>query len=431
MRKERVIFVATVTAMVWAIWRVLSTLVDLIGQIISFGDPPLTIFRWLDLSGIFILSIVFLVTVFRKKRGAASIAVWLAIFELLHMGRITLADHPLAILAVLAWIGIAVFLAKTLPKPAVKKKESWITGVWITLGMLLVLEAACDTIILNKYQPLRISEYPSMAPPPEYEADKPTLATIGSSPANLERIHRTPFSAILAKRFKGRANFLFFDAGGLASNHLLEITKRRFATLDHLDALLLYIGHQDLNAHNELRLTNNTSINDELSGSAFQVLFNQSAFIRMSLYIIWSQRYDHTYEVTDKVIEEVFSRYAANMDAIVKVAQSHKAHVFVATVSADKRVISEQSKTYMDMENAHMRGLAERFPNVTLIDFEPKLDAMYPDGPDADCQPYEPLPYSSGCGDPFHLGIKGHEILADMLEPEIEKWLQGLEQKDE
>ena len=107
-------------------------------------------FQMAYLSGIFILSIVFLVTVFRKKRVAVSIAVWLAIFELLHMGRKTLADHPLTILAVLAWIGIAVFLAKTLPKPAVKKKESWITGVWITLGMLLVLEAACDIIIHNK-----------------------------------------------------------------------------------------------------------------------------------------------------------------------------------------------------------------------------------------------------------------------------------------
>jgi lysophospholipase L1-like esterase len=431
MRKERVIFVATIAAVVWAIVRVLYTLVDLIGQINTFGDPPLTIFRWLDLSGIFILSIVFLVTVFRKKRVAVSIAVWLAIFELLHMGRKTLADHPLTILAVLAWIGIAVFLAKTLPKPAVKKKESWITGVWITLGMLLVLEAACDIIIHNKYPLLRIYEYPSMAQPPRYDSNRPTLATIGSSPANLERIHRTPFSAILAKRFEGRANFVYFEAGGLASNHLLEITKRRFATLDHLDALLLYIGHQDLNAHKEFRLAGNTTINGELSGSVFQVLFNQSNFIRMSLYVIWSQRYDHTYVVTDKIIEEVFSRYAANMDEIVKVAQSHKAHVFVATVSADKRVLSKQSKTYMDMENAHIRGLAERFPNVTLIDFEPKLDAMYPDGPDADCQPYEPLPYSSGCGDPFHLGIKGHEILADMLEPEIEKWLQGLEQKDE
>ena len=89
MRKERVIFVATITAMVWAIWRALSTLVDLIRQIISFGDPPLTIFRWLDLSGIFILSIVFLVTVFRKKRVAVPIAIWLDIFELHHMGRIT------------------------------------------------------------------------------------------------------------------------------------------------------------------------------------------------------------------------------------------------------------------------------------------------------------------------------------------------------
>ncbi len=139
---------------------------------------------------------------------------------------------------------------------------------------------------------------------------------------------------------------------------------------------------------------------------------------------MWERRYGHLADAGQQWLEEVFRHYRENVDRIVTEAGRRGVHVFAVTVQADRARISPSSLAYMQRENGYIRELPKRFPHVTLVDFEPVLDALYPGGARPDCEPYEPNPVMGGCGDPYHLGPRGHEVLADLLGPVLERWAQ-------
>ncbi len=298
-------------------------------------------------------------------------------------------------------------------------------GLHVTLALFVGLEAAAGIAIRSCYQQIMDPPDPVVRPAPEFVAGLPTFATIGSSPATVERLHDRPFSRLLAERYRGRMNFLFYRHGGLSSHRLVTIARDLMDSEPQPDALILYIGHQDYNASRGVAFLRDLDLagSDERTLTTLQWVIRQSSLVRLSLYLLWEARYGHLANRGPEWREEVFRHYSENMSRIVADAGRRGVHVFAVTVQADRSRMSAESKAYMKMENEFIRGLPARFPHVTLVDFEPVLDARYPDGARPDCEPYEPNPVTGGCGDPYHLGPRGHEVLADLLGPVLERWV--------
>lgn len=404
---------------------------DLLRQFWSLGDPPLRLVQWLDLAGLAVLSIATVVATFLGRRVAIRLALGTALFELLALGRVWLPDHPFAAWALVAWLAAAVLLVHTLPpnaRPARSARADVRIGLGITLILFVLLEAVAGILIINVYTHIQHIPDPPTALPPDYVAGLPTVATIGSSPANCERVNRRPFSAILAERHRGRFNYRFSDRGGLHSDRLVTIVDQLLQAEPRPDALILYIGHQDLNVRRGSAFLQSTGLDENAptASAAVRRLLVESSLVRLSVYLAWTHRYDFEDRLDRATVEATFRNYAKNIDHIVEAAERRGVHVFAATVAADRRGIAQESIAYMAMENTHVRGLPERFPNVTLVDFDPLLAARYPEGPTPTCEPFEADPHSNRCGDPYHLGPRGHEILADLLASEIERWEREL-----
>lgn len=363
-----------------------------------------------------------------KKRSAVVWAIFAFLFDMLYASRFNLTEAPFVLIPLFGWLVVIALLHKTIPATPLppSRLRDLKYGLLTTVGLFLFLEGAAAMLINTKFQAIYDAPAPVMSSPIEAVPTLPTIATIGSSPANLERIYDRPFSLILAERFQGRVNFLFSRAGGLHSDRLVKIAKDLMASETPPDALILYVGHQDLNASRGVAFLEHLNFlesNQHFLG-AVKVLVRQSALVRLALFLLWQNRYGHVASASPEWIQQVYERYRKNMDEIVSEAERRGIHVFASTVQAYKARVSEQSRQYMALENSYIRELPRRFSNVTLVDFEPVLDALYPDGPKPDCEPFEYNPLSGECGDPYHLGPKGHEILADTLAPAIEKWLE-------
>lgn len=365
--------------------------------------------------------------VLRKRRSAITWALFALLADLLSLGPVNLLERPVLFVPGLLWGAVIWAIPRLVPRPPVVESR-WRDlriGILATIGFFMALEVLAGWLIGSRFQRILDPPDPVIQPAIEPVAGVPTLATIGSSPANVERIHDRPFSRILAERFRGRMNFLFYREGGLPSHRLVRIVRDLLRSEKKPDALILYVGHQDYNAARGVAFLQDMDLvgDDERTLSALQWLIRRSSLVRLSLYLLWENRYGHLANNTTEWREAVFRQYAENMDRIVTEAGEHGVHVFAVTVQADRARIIEASRAYMEMENRYIRELPARFRHVTLVDFEPVLDAMYPNGPKPDCEPFEPDPILGGCGDPYHLGPRGHEVLADLLGPVLERFV--------
>lgn len=411
-------------------WRGLGSVVGSVAQAVLPEEANLPILRWLDRPAVAIASLGCAVAILRGRRSALAWAGWAILAEMLVLARWRVAENPWVVIPLVAWVVALFLLIRWLPPRPPRPESRWRdlgVGVWATLALFVGLEAMAGLAIRNAYQQILEPPDPVVQPPPEFVPGLPTFATIGSSPAMIERLRDRPFSRLLAERYRGRLNFLFYREGGLSSRRLVGIARDVMDSEPRPDALILYVGHQDYNASRGDAFLRDLDVvgGSDRAVSALKWLIRQSSLVRLSLYLLWEGRYGHLAGRGPEWRAEVFRHYSENVSRIVEDAGRRGVHVFAVTVQADRGVISEESAAYMDMENRFIRDLPSRFPHVTLVDFEPVLDARYPGGARPDCEPFEPNPVTGGCGDPYHLGPRGHEVLADLLGPALERWVES------
>lgn len=411
-------------------WRGFLSVVGFVDQAVLPKEANLPLVRWLDRPAVAIASLGCAIAVLRGRRGALAWAGWAILAEMLVVARWRVVEFPWVVVPLVAWVGAFCLLVRWLPpRPpaaASRRRDLWI-GVQVTIALFVGLEAVAGVAIRNAYQQILDPPDPVVQPAPEFVAGLPTFATIGSSPAMIERLRDRPFSRLLAERYRGRLNFLFYRHGGLSSRRLVDIARDLMDSERRPDALILYVGHQDYNASRGDAFLRDMDLvgSGDWAVSGLKWMIRQSCLVRLSLYLLWEARYGHLAGRGPEWREEVFRHFSENVSRIVEDAGRRGVHVFAVTAQADRRVISPESRAYMEMENAFIRGLPARYPQVTVVDFEPVLDARYPGGARPDCEPYEPNPVTGGCGDPYHLGPRGHEVLADLLGPVLERWVES------
>ena len=460
-------------AVLWCLYRAIGLVTRTLLDALVPVESDLPILRLVEGPAVAGFAVACAIAAARGRRVAVQCAAWAVLFELLILGRWRLVENPMSLLPLLIWAGVLWMLHRRIPREwggapslslAARKarrftlprvslarfarcaptarptgrveagsdpqpRKDLVTGLKLTIALFVGLEALAGLTIRNFYQEVLDPPTPVVNRPPAYQAGLPTFATIGSSPANVERLNDRPFSRVLSERYSGRFNFLFYRAGGLSSYRLVAIARDLMEAEQPPDALILYMGHQDLNASRGAAFLRNLDLlgSGEWIVMVVKTLVHESALVRFSLYGLWRHRYDHL-EVRDpRWVEEVFRSWSANVTWIIEEARRRGIAVFAVTAAADRSRISEASQTYLALENNFLRGLPSRYSHVVLVDFEPVLDARYPDGPRPDCEPFEPDPVRGGCGDPYHLGPRGHEILADLLGPALERWVRDRE----
>ncbi len=411
-------------------WRFVVSLPEILSHVNRLGKANLPLLYWLESPGVAIASLGCAVAGLRGRRSALAWAGWAILAELLLMTRTRVAENPWAVVPLVAWVVAFFVLLRTLP-PRIPRPESrrrdLLIGLQATLVLFVGLEALAGLAIRNAYQQILNPPDPVVQPTPEFIAGLPTLATIGSSPAMIERLSDRPFSRLLAERYQGRLNFLFYRGGGLSSYRLVTIAQDIMDSEPRPDALILYAGHQDFNASRGSAFLRDLDLvgPGERSLSALQWVIRQSSLVRLSLYLLWERRHEHKAGCDPACQDKVFRHYRENMDRIVTAAGERGIHVFAVTLQANRAAIGRESAAHMARVNEYIRALPARFGHATLVDFEPVLDARYPEGARPDCEPFEPNPVTGGCGDPYHLGPRGHEVLADLLGPVLEEWAEA------
>lgn len=414
--------------LILCLWRVLWSFDGLLGQLINPEESHLHFVRWLDKSMLIVMSIGCMVATLRGRRSAISWALWGLLADMLAQGTRRFLEDPAMVLPFLAWAAIIYLLYRIMPAPEIGRKRSDVVmGIKITLAMFVALEAISGLLIRNFYQEIYDPPDPVVKSDRPIVPGLPTFATIGSSPATVDRINNMPFTRLLAERYEGRFNFLLYRKGGLASHRLVRIAHDLMESDLRPDALILYAGHQDYNVAPGLAFLRDFDLFEEGMVPIFETLVRESSLVRLSLYMMWIAQRRYQPQRSPERRQEVFEEYAANIDKIITEAGRKGLHVFAVTVQADKGRLNEESLAYMALENGYIRELPKRFTHVTLVDFEPVLDKLYPNGPKQDCEPYEPDPVAGGCGDPFHLGPMGHKILADLIGPVLESWASARE----
>jgi hypothetical protein len=279
-------------------------------------------------------------------------------------------------------------------------------------------------VIFASYKALLVTSVAPNCSRREPVPGHPTVATLGSSPANLERQHDRPFSVLLEERLGDTINFLYFRHGGLNTDLLLRKAGELLDGDPRPSAFILYSGFQDLNQFDGLSLLRELDPVGQSSGvqRAVRWAVEQSSLLRLVLYKLWWARQSILAAPGSEKVAVVLEQYQRNIERLLALAERYGCRVFAVTLSLDRSAVAQEAGRYTDQVNDFLRSLPGRHPGITVVDFAAEIANRYPAGRLTDCEPYEAAPEAERCGDPWHLGPRGHEILAGMLEPALLAW---------
>lgn len=365
-------------------------------------------------------------SLFLGLRVAIQLTVFTALASLLFTGEDVESVANVGVVVAFASIAlvVVVFQRRLFPPAPRAVRSTWsdaLVGIRVTLFMFLALEVAASLAFHTaEFQRLRMVAEPEARPRRPPVPGRPTLSTLGSSPANLERVHDRPFTAILGDRFADRVNFVSYKRGGVNSTMLVAIARSQEAWANKPDGFIVYCGLQDYNAAAGVAFLREVDVLGR-SGFAAKVareVIRQSKGVRLALFLMKQEQYERAASASIDKARAVLRTFSLNLETIIDLAAANQQRMFVVTVSANLN-----HREYLNLLNDYLRSLPARYPHVTLVDFAAVIEAKYPSGRLADCEPYEPVPNVPGqCGDPYHLGPKGHELLAETLAPPIEQW---------
>ncbi|RJO68954.1 MAG: SGNH/GDSL hydrolase family protein [Myxococcales bacterium] len=361
---------------------------------------------------------------FARRSSAIELALWAVLFGLF------VSAWPWTLAAFAAAAAGLVLRRRVLfaPRPAVKRplRDFW-GALRLTAALFVFTELLAGFLFERLYsydfhKVFSRTEAPFDTTFP-LTPDKKTLLTLGSSPANLELVTGKAFSYLLAERLSGRLNFLFYLLGGVNSDTWLRLAENALQKNPRPDAFIVYSGIQDWNQTELQYFIREVDLLSEVKGglSFARWLTTHSSLVKFTAALMKT----HTSRpCTEDQADRVFAHYAANLDRLIEMARRNGERVFVVTVVADYSRICLSNRSYLDKVNQYARNLPARQPHVTVIDFAEEFWKRYPNGraaPD-DCTPFEPAATPGECGDPYHLGPAGHKLIADMLQPVIERW---------
>jgi len=370
-----------------------------------------------------------------RKRAAAELAGWAALSEVVLVdwtqgarlwSRVPEAVGWLLAAVLLLLAGKRIFVRKA---PRVRNTLGDLAGALrATLALFLVLDlAAAAWIHGNNPRAMITTEPPPTMTTVQVEG-LPTVATLGSSPANYERDFQKPFSLILAHRFQGRLNFVSSGEGGVNSDKLVAMARRLVDSDQRPDGFLVYAGHEDFDDYAGLKFLVDLDPvgRSEATRAAVAWVLRHSALVRLSLFHLWMWNFDFFAAPAGERARAVFPHMRDNLEAILELAADHGIRVFVVTLHADWSLTPLGHREYVGLLNDWYRSLLARYPHVSLVDFEQAARTRYPDGPLADCEPFEtPLPGRDGCTNAFHMSSVGHTLIADLVEPVLDHWVES------
>lgn len=370
-----------------------------------------------------------------RRRVAVELAGWAALAELVLVdwtqGARLLSRVPEAALWVLAGILLLGAGRRLFRRPVTARRNAWrdLAGASrATLALFLVLDIAAAAWIHGNNPRAMITTEPPPTMTTEYVQGLPTVATLGSSPANYERDFQKPFTGILADRFRESLNFVGSGEGGVNSDKLVAMAQRLVDSDQRPDAFLIYAGHEDFDDYAGLKFLVDLDPvgQSEVTRSAVAWVIRHSALVRLSLFHLWMWNFDFFAAPADDRARAVFPHMRDNLEAILRLAADNGMRVFVVTLHADWSLTPVGHREYVRLLNDWFRELPDRYGHVSTVDFERVAEARYPQGPLADCEPFEtPLPGRDGCTNAFHMSSVGHALIADLVEPVLARWIES------
>jgi hypothetical protein len=395
-----------------------------------------------------VLSVACIAAVARRRRSAYELSAWLALFTFVaafpvyyihafdswdvigvHAVQVALA---LAVPVVLVARRASIFV---LSKPAPGRFADLLGAMRLTVALFVVAEIVSYHVVRSQHAFLLglVSHRDDLALDAggsflaREDPGLPTIAVLASSSMNFDGELGRPVAAILTERFRDRLNVLWSDQGGITTATMASRARRLLERTDppRVAAFVLNVGFDDLHRSPVRQILKDIDVGESPAvASAVRWAVRHSWLLALSVKafgecqggqaVCWGRHVDETYPFLVGNVEELLAASAA---AGVR--------VFVVTLSGNLARATGEYRVFIDRVNPFLRGLPARFPNVTLIDFAAAVEAAYPAGPGADCQPFEPGREPGSCGNEFHLGTAGHTLLADLLEAPIRAWLDA------
>ncbi|MBI4676814.1 MAG: hypothetical protein HY748_04465 [Elusimicrobia bacterium] len=251
------------------------------------------------------------------------------------------------------------------------------------------------------------------------------IVVLGSSPAMVETVHNRPFPDQLRERLAERFDVLFIRAGGIDSS--LNVLEAEMAARCgwRTRYFIVYAGHQDFNAaYREKCGVVFPAVRPSPGWRDFAAawLLNHSSTIRLLTATALRTQNRHVapersgclFTFSQDDLRGLLARYEGNMRRIIRAARAIGARTILVTQILDPSRTSRESAQFCGMQNEALRRLARRNPDVDVVDFElaaaPRVRKK-----DGGCGLFETSPEPGRCGDPYHLSLAGHEIVADLL----------------
>jgi len=315
----------------------------------------------------------------------------------------------------------------TVPRPPPSARRDLAAGLRLTLALFIVAEAWADYVVRTEHPALLAvgkAEEPVQPVLDPLDPALPTFVTLASSGGNAEREANEPFSLLLARRFRGRGNFVYTFEGGINSARLRRIAEEWLAKPQRPAAFVFYEGFQDYNYSTGLELLRVVNEPTGTTGTIFRALVRRSRLLTLLLYRLRRDDCMHRGANCNDRVETIFEGFARNLEAIVDASAKAGTHVFLVTLALDESRVLPDGIRYVAKVNDYLRLLARTRPNTTLVDFRARVDADFAARDVRRCEPYELGLTSEACGNQYHLSRKGHALLADVAAPVVEAWLK-------
>ena len=365
-----------------------------------------------------------------RRRCAVELAAWATLAELATRSTSNSGPLGLSFLMILPWGAALAFLMVQRcrlfqPGSARGWGNDWWGATRLTIAVFFLLETSSWLVVRAWVPALYVVREPAYQAPAEFVPGLPTIAVLGSSPATEERVADRPFPRILSERLRGQSNIVYRRKGGINSDMLVTIATTLVNGALHPAAFLIYAGLQDFNQDAQgLRLLTDIAPLDRSSPGPeiAKWVISHSALVRLSLYGMRRTQLGWRQVKSPDTVRVTFEHYRGNLERILQLAAERHMHVFISSLAQSWSDTGEASIRYTETVNEYLRGLPERHRDVTFVDFASRLHEAYPNGRLADCEPFEAAPGFERCGDPYHLGPRGHELLADTFEPVLRDW---------
>ncbi|MDD5656613.1 MAG: hypothetical protein PHF00_05090 [Elusimicrobia bacterium] len=257
---------------------------------------------------------------------------------------------------------------------------------------------------------------------------KPQMLVLGSSPAMVEANQGRPFPVLLKARLQDAYDVQSMPMVWADSAVLAQEAENIVANCGwDLRYIIVYAGHQDYVNASSLampRAMHPRRLALDADRIATPLLRRSHALRLLALTVARlrgrrsapARAGEPAPDPSSYDLDAVLQTYRRNLERIQRAAQRAHAQLVLVTLSLNARMLPKQR--FYERQNRVLRELARR-PGTRLVDFQAQIGRRIRSGEYSgrnDCEPYESRPGTGRCWDPYHMGVLGHELLADLLE---------------